>query len=260
MQWGLAVFIASLLILMYVFLINTFTKESFNTRKALTFSNISRTGFVLFMAFVLSKPLEIWVNEEHYAAQVNTYKERLMSEFSTHLLDLYKKDEMRLAKRGAYLNYQSTLLGSTVVREELSSVNQQLEDIRRKKELSLINAQTRIDEAPFFLFQVKCATGCMRAWMLCLCLVGLFILPGYLIYTIPPDDQYVVAKSQKEHKAIETAFRRFLDDYLRIFARQQLSIKEYSTVWQDPPFNTVRKDQLESGSQEDFLKRWGPFS
>lgn len=260
MQWGLAVFIASLLILMYVFLINTFTKESFSTRKALTFSNISRTGFVLFMAFVLSKPLEIWINEQHYAAQVSTYKERLNREFSTHLRDLYKKDELRLAKRAAYLNHQSTLIGSAAEKEELSSVNQQLQDIQRKRELSLINAQTRIDESPFFLFQVKCATGCMRAWLLCVGLVALFILPGYLIYTIPPDDRYVVSKLQQEHKSVETAFNKFLDDYLRVFSRQQLPVKEYSTVWQDPPFNTVRKDQLESGSQEDFLKKWGPFS
>lgn len=103
----LSIFISILFGFMYIFLMNTFAKESYVKSKSVaSFSNITRMGFVMFMAFIISKPIEIWWMQNAMNATVREYKKALLAEHTAHINRIYQEDIDRLTneKREGYIS------------------------------------------------------------------------------------------------------------------------------------------------------------
>ena len=56
----LSTFLSLLFLLLFIFIVNTFTKDA-RQRKLLNLSNITRLGFVMFIGFIISKPIEAFL-------------------------------------------------------------------------------------------------------------------------------------------------------------------------------------------------------
>ena len=92
----LSIFVSLLFVFIYVFLLNTFSKNIFKPNhdkkqnvwlRRIKLSDMIRTGFVVFIAFLISKPVEVFI-----------FQNELMEKVKVHRLDIVSKYNEKLSK------------------------------------------------------------------------------------------------------------------------------------------------------------------
>jgi len=160
----MSLFLALLFFIMYIFLINTFAIGA-GQRTQLNFSNVTRTAFVVFMGFILSKPIEIWVYKTHLASDVARFKQRLVDEHSQKVNQLYLGEINNLNNRSKIL--ESINVNGSSSREIDSIKSVIVETQEKMDELKLIS-QRRIANGSFFIFRVHTvSTKYLWSWGIC---------------------------------------------------------------------------------------------
>lgn len=253
----LSFFLSALYILIYIFLINTFSKRgSKSADHFFTVSNISRFGFVAFMGFLISKPVEVWFADNEIEQAVATYKTTLCQNYSRRVNDLYVADIDKLKKRQAYYHRQENSFHTGNLAAETGILNREISAIEQKKTETINAACEEISRATFFIYRVKTVSQHISCWLLCFVLTVLFLLPGYLIYSISGDDRYFTIKKAKEESFILSQYQAFQEEYSKLFQqRYGMNIRHYSN-YADPPFNTRKKGDNNYRPQADFFKRY----
>jgi ABC-type multidrug transport system fused ATPase/permease subunit len=258
-EWCLGTYITLLFLLMYVLLINTFTKTAAGKGTSFTLSNISRVSFVLFMAFVLSKPVEVYVLSSYHEADIIRYKASLVHNFSKQVTNIHLPDIQRLERRLEQERQQYLLYPTANSSAAIQSLQQRIAAINQGNEEAISKAAAKIDQSAYMLQRMALASSNVIAWLVCLLVMCLFLLPGYLIYSLPADDPYLAAKRAQERSNIEREFKNFLSEYHRIFSTRGFAQIRYSTPFADAPFNTIRKAQRTYASNNSFLDKYGPL-
>ena len=92
----------------------------------------------------------------------------------------------------------------------------------------------------------------MRALLLTL----LFVLPGYIIYTMSGDNEYFRKKKEQERNLIINEFSLFSKKYSSLFTEKLNLHKEWYSVYTDPPFNTTRHAAPETKTQQSFFEKY----
>lgn len=255
----LAFYLSALFLLMYVLLLNTFTKTSLSSQRFFTLSNISRGFFLLFMAFIISKPLEVCLLAHYHHAAVDRHRADLTASFARQVAGIYRPDLQLLERKMAVAQQQHQLYPDTNSAAALQSLANNISAIAQRQAKAVSSAAVTIDQSFFMLKRMELASGNMIAWLICLAVMCLFLLPGYLVYSLPGNDPYLVAKGGKERACIEREFDRFLQEYHRVFSARGLTHVKYSTPFADPPFNTIRKQQKTYADNNSFLDKYGPL-
>ena len=260
----LSVFLSLLFLVMYIFLINTFTKQSFvkgdhtpetlKAKKHWNLSNLSRIGFVVFMGFILSKPVEIFCFRKLLEEDLIHYKEQMIQVHAAKVNTLFARDEKKLT--GDKQRY-AALDRDSLFKKDIERLTMALDSVGEKKMTLIATANDRIEKSSFFIFRVRQTTSNYWAsWIICLLLIALYLLPGYLIYSISRDDEYFRMKSSKERAKVEKAFQAFAEKYAMTFREKFGHTTRYYSVYLDPPFNTVRKPDLQYKPSEDFFSKY----
>lgn len=251
----LALFMSALFGCIYLFLIVTLSKS---TRQGRLFSlaNCVRIGFIVFMAFLVSKPIEVFFFSATLDNKVAVYK--------TNLLTRYEKriDSLRTAERSAMIHAMQTLEKQIVLypdrntRQDLAQLQQQLSRIEEERTGFIKIAARRIDRSDFLLYRVQQLSHKPWAWVICVIIVILFLLPGYLIYSIPLTDPYYQLKDEAEKMIVREEYENFRQRFKCLFKNSWgLAVEPY-TPYEDPPFNTIRIQQTPALSNDDFIARY----
>jgi len=258
-------FISLLFVFIYVFLLNTFSKEESKAinvearpiwQKKISLSDVIRISFIVFMAFLISKPIEVFLFEKKLDAKVIIHKNAILKEYSTKVEKLNRADIERLnASIGFHkqqlLNYYSVTMSDFVGKEEA-----QLRAIKEKQVKTIEGATLKIEQSDFFIYRSQQVSRLPLAWLICLSMAILFLLPFILINTIPADDEYYKFKKANELSMIMEEYLAFLSKYTLLFQRHhQLKIEHY-TDFEDPPINKKRKPKPNFNPQDDFLKKY----
>jgi hypothetical protein len=251
----LASFLSGLFGLMYIFMMNTITKDGQRKKKYhLSVSNATRIGFVIFMAFIISKPIEIAILKTQINSKVREYRQSLIDQ---HLSIIDRICNSDINKLQAQIERDQTLQGTLMISEETKRLQQKILQLENKRQQAINLAHKRISASGFFIFQVSEAAKSPWGWLCCLVVMLLFITPGYLIYTISGDDAYFALKSDYETKMIRRAYASFERKYEDLFRDMYAIERKYYSVYDDPPFNTRRKtDSVEYRSEEDFFMKY----
>ncbi len=139
-MWHAEILLSSFFSLMfftiYIFLIQTFSKEVFPAKYKLKFfnlSNLTRLGFVLMIGFLLAQPIKIFVVRHQLDNDLAIYKEQLYQKFCIVNRNLYLSDVTKL------LNNKS--------RYQLMPESQTLdgEILKIDSAIAIINAQIDLD-------------------------------------------------------------------------------------------------------------------
>jgi hypothetical protein len=250
----LSTFLSALFLLMYIFLINTFTKNV-QHKTILSISNITRTGFVIFMGFILSKPLEVYLFKNQLEKDVIAHKEKLAKEHEVQIKSIYAGTLLNL-------NNQKRDLQSLNDRQ---SFNQEIEavDLRinslQDEETNLIDAsKSRIDQGTFFVFQIKkVSSSYPLSWLFCLGFVLIFLLPGFIIYSISKENTYFKLKHDFDKKLITIGWLDFTRKYTQLFKNKYELAIEFYTKFEDPPFNTKLNETPPHKNATDFHIKYG---
>lgn len=249
----LAIFFGLLFFCIYIFLLNTFAKENRKQRGILNLSNIIRAGFVAFMGFLVAQPLIILLYTNALSPAVENYKQEILTEHAAKIEDLASKEATSLVNKWNYYDDQKKRFGTPAYDKELVKIGDRLKKIHNKTTDLQRIAQQTIDRNSFFLFRVQTVNRRYPlAWLLTSLIVLLFLLPGYLVYTISSQHIYYIMKKAREREIISTAFQLFGDRYKTMFNEQLTIFSRY----EDPPFNTVRKQQPVAASIADFFQKY----
>ncbi|MBO9657419.1 MAG: DUF4407 domain-containing protein [Chitinophagaceae bacterium] len=253
----LSVFIALLFGCIYIFLLNTFSKAVKPKGKGnWNGSNLIRFGFVLFMAFLISKPIEVWLYQPALQPPVEKYKHVLLKRYERKLDTLFTKDQESLQQAIAKLEQQQALFKLDGMAAQIAILQTELNELHAKKNSYVELAQKRINRSSYLLYQVQLISGTWQSWVICLIMTALFLLPAYLIYSISGNDVYYKLKKEREQRMILHEYEEFVALYKKIFLdKWRISVNMYS-VFIDPPFNTKKKGLPVAAEQTAFLNRF----
>jgi amino acid transporter len=250
---ALALFFVLLFVCIYVFLLNTFAKDSRTSSGIMNTSNLIRIGFIIFMGFLIAQPLVILLYASSITPAVENYKQQLLK-MHTAKVDVLIKDEVEglVVKQKYYLG-QKNRFGASIYDNGIAKINNAIKLKQDKATSFKAAAQQTIDRNSFFLFRVeKVNRGRPLVWLLTLAIVMLFLLPGYLIYTISSQHEYYQLKKAQEKKLVMDAYSVFCKHYTKMFSENVTVFSRY----QDPPFNTIRKQPPIPASMTEFLQKY----
>jgi len=245
----LSTFLSSLFVLLFIFIVNTFTKSA-SQRKLLNFSNITRLGFVMFIGFIISKPIEAFLYRNSIQADVQHHQVQLIKEHGVKINQLFARDLDKLAaekSNNAYLGFDTAIMH---IDQQVAVIND------KKKELAATSA-LRIEQGAYFIYRIQVISGKYPgAWMISLFIVLLFLAPVFLIYSISSDEEYFKRKNAQEKRMVEKAYKAFTQKYADIFLSAYSLNLEFYSKYEDPPFNTLIKKPPVCKSVYDFHERY----
>lgn len=251
----LSLFISLLFMLLYIFLINTISKNGSGKKQSfLTFSNFSRAGFILFMAFMISKPIEILSFSKPMDQDVELYKQQIKMEHNQKVAALFRADSLRLATTiERYVQFNK----DGVFNEQLESIQTTLIELDEKKMRMILAASSAINNSSFFIHRVKLTfSKYPLCFIICVAVIIIFMLPFYLIYSISHDDDYFKMKAEKDNRIIERGWESFTERYTVLFRELHRIETSFFSVYEDPPFNLKRKQPPPCNSSGDFFNNY----
>jgi hypothetical protein len=253
----LSVFISMLFILMYVFLLNTFTKENLSTRNRLmSLSNISRIGFVVFMGFIISKPIEIYLLQAKMAKRVVQHRAQLYQSHLKHVDGVYQAEINKLRQDSIQQHANLLVFATPTLQNDMQVVTEKIQRLDAERTQAIDRSAQKINASAFFIFQVQEASRSWLAWACCLLITGLFILPGYIIYAMSGDNEYFKKKKEQERNLVTSEFTLFRKKYTSLFDEKFHLEKEWFSVYTDPPFNTTKPAKPAAKTQQLFFEKY----
>lgn len=250
-------FFSLLFACIYIFLINTFSKEQLpGNSQFFSSSNLIRTGFIIFIAYLVAQPLTILVAGQKLAQQTKVYKQQLFTAHGNAIEAFYKDDLTKLTVRRNYCFTQASKYATNNFNAEIASIDASISSIATKIEGMKQKADRKIGNSKFFLYQVKAANHFRKSWLFSGFVIILFLLPGYLIYSISSDNAYYRLKKEYEKNIVQRAYAAFTIQYQHIFQSRFGVAVEIFSRFDDPPFKRVRKLPPTSGSMDDFFKKY----
>jgi len=251
----LALFMSALFGCIYLFLMVTLSKS---TRQGRLFNlaNCVRMGFVVFMAFLVSKPVEVFFFSPILDSKVTAYKSNLLAQYEKRIDSLRAAERSTATQAIHALEKQITLYPDRAARQELGNLQQQLLRIEEERTAYVELATKRIDRSDFLLYRIQQVSHLPGAWLICLLIIILFLLPGYLIYSIPLGDVYYQLKDEAEKSIIREEYEGFRHRFKAQFMTTWgLAVEPY-TCFEDPPFNTIRIQKTPALSNDDFIAHY----
>lgn len=251
----LSSFFFLLFLFIYVFLINTFTKER-SQNSFLNLSNITRAGFVLFMGFIMSKPLEVYYYSDRLDADVIKYQHKLKDEHTKRIEALFADDINNLEK--LKLKYEQLNVGHSFD-NAIQELSNKLHFLQEKMTNTIINSDSGIEGGSFFTYRVKRVCQYYPfSWVICLLVLCLFFLPTLLIYSISSDDIYFKMKKTYEKELILTTYQAFEERYVAFFWDKYQLRRSFYSKYEDAPFNTILKKGPFYKKATDFFTKYCP--
>jgi hypothetical protein len=259
----LSTFLSSLFVCIYIFLLHTFAKKQLGkdvTKKTfgsslLNASNFLRTGFIVFIAFIIAKPLEVCLFQSSLSADVQHYKETVKAQHYQVVDNLFQSEIDHAEKRR--LRIEQLQSNSESTNDEQAVLARKIDSLDLIRQSLIIVTEQAINHADFFIYQVKTVMIKYRlSYLVCAIIIILFLLPGYLIYTLSEDDEYYDLKKRIETAIVLRDYHQLLKTYsARFDAPYGVQVEMY-TVYEDPPFNTKRKSTPLYQSQSAFFERF----
>ena len=251
----LSLFFSFMFGIIYILLIQTFSKQPLaqKSRRRLNVSNILRGLFILFIGFLISKPIEIMILSGRLANDIEQYQAHLNLSFEKQVHAIYAGDISRLGSRlHTYKQMKGTVSG-----KDINAVSGQFNELKDKEQIAIRKAYDRINGSSFFLQRVRLVGRYPFSLVICVLIITLFFIPVALIYTVSSDNVYYIDKRKQEHALVLSHYLNFRKLYAQSFEQSfglaNITFYESHT---DPPFRTQRIPAPECSTEEEFFNRF----
>ncbi len=237
----------------YIFLIQTFSKEVFPVPKQFKFfnlSNLSRMGFVLLIGFLIAQPVKIFFVRHKLDRDIATYKTELYNNFCRVNTSLYKADLDKLNKQRDHY----TALGKTeILTAQIIKIDSQLGNIDNAISSANSRAHDKINRSNFFIKRVEFAGKYPIPKFIMFIVLAIFFAPVALIYSISGNSKYYQLKKHSDRNLVIQDYNRFKKHYSILFSIKHGVNTRFYEHFVDPPFNTTKKPEPIYFNQEDFF-------
>jgi len=253
-EFLLSSFFSLMFFTIYIFLIQTFSKEIFPTAykfKFFNLSNLSRIGFVLMIGFLIAQPIKIFLYRHQLSIDLQQYKTKLYQEFSRENSSLYSSDIIKL--RNEKNNYLS-MAKSKTLDSEIDKIDEAIFKINHHINLANILANEKISNSNFFIKRIELANKYPGTILVVISILALFFTPILLIYSISGTSEYYKLKKDNDKKLVLSEYFLFKQKYAQLFKKGYgMANINFYEPFSDPPFNTIKKTEPEYLKQEVFF-------
>jgi hypothetical protein len=254
----LSIFISYLFGNIYVFLIHTISKDTISKndkKRFLSLANISRLGFIVFIAFIISKPIEVYLLQNKIDPVVENYKLKIINNSNVVFQNLYAEK----IKSIDYEIYKIKVENDARMIQEspgmISLINKKNEYIIELQNL-INNNQIAINKSNFFITKIKILSSTfIISWVICIIVIIVFLLPVYFLYKINTNHDYYTNKSNYERNLIDKDYKLFKYEYSKIFLNKYGADISYYETYLDHPYKTIKKSQALK-NQSDFINKY----
>jgi len=252
----LTVFLVSLFTCIYIFLLNTFSKDAKSTGSIFSSANCIRFFFLIFMAFLISRPLATYFLTKQVDENMIHYKQNLINRHNIKINAFYDTEINELSKQQKNLAFQLALFSTITFAEEMRETNDKIASLQSDKSKIQNLAIDQIQNANFFLHRLRLCFNLALSWLTSVIVVLIFLFPAYLIYSIDAQDVYYEQKKNRENALVSAVFQEFTESYKRLFFEKWKLNVNYFTLFEDPPFNQIRKKSPNLKTRDQFLDKF----
>jgi hypothetical protein len=249
-----AVFFALMIFNIYLLLLTTLERNlvpHISSLQSRSISLVLRIGFILFIAIIISKPIEMIFFEDTVKADITNFKYQKIEDYKTQLTKLHKNEIDEINKdKNRFLNYGNGYI------EEVKQLDAKLNLIQTSIDDQMSKIRTKINRANFFIQGVKLLSNNHRVcWFFTIIICFCFVLPIILKLYISESSPYYQRKAEIEKELISTEYTTFKNEYTLLFkSKMDLDVVYFDGNYTDPPFNTKHvKDETEYFNEEDFI-------
>lgn len=240
----------------YIFLIQTFSKELFPSSFKIRFfnlSNLSRIAFVLFIGFLIAQPVKIFILREQLDAEIDSYKYHQIEEFEKRNAALYESDLKKLYQDRKHFSSQGH---DQILIDQVFQINQQISDIEQQIEEENINASVKINRSNFLTKRIIYSSHYKESSRIDFVVLLIFTLPILLIYSISGESDYYKLKKESDRDKVLDHYHLFKEAYQKVFKNKFRLDLTFHEPYTDPPFNTIKKPEPSYSDQENFFHKY----
>lgn len=249
----LSILLTGLFILMYIFLILTISNNA-GRKASFSISNVTRIGFIMFMAAMLSKPVELFIFQKSINMKLEEFRARVESDHSDKIRSQYSAEMALLEKKLDY--YESNNLEKSFD-DQIAGLQSKINRCMSQQNQLIRKTKEKLRKSDFVIQQMKILhSDHPWTWGFTILVVFLYLLPGYLIFSISMDDSYYPIKEKYEKEIISREYWVFLKKYSEIFSGKFGLNVEYYSKFEDPPFNTRLKSPPLYNTGTAFFERF----
>ncbi|WP_047547314.1 DUF4407 domain-containing protein [Psychroserpens sp. Hel_I_66] len=244
--FAIGVYFAFVILFLYLFILYTLTKNVLPKKSVSKIGRIAsyviRIGFLVFLGVIVSQPIEysLFSNKVDTLLNDNIIKE---IEIRNQILN---KEYVYKLKESQNLNLSQDLLAEEVA-------NFQWDKTSRLE--NFINYQYSRN---FFIRKMILMDTSSETWYIWIfsgLFVFIFISPILIKSRISIDSGYYRNKKRIQSKLVLENHYTFVEQYNSILKRNYEALNlTWQTTYQDPPFNTIKINDLELQSDSEFSK------
>jgi hypothetical protein len=246
--FGLAIgiYFALVILFLYLFILYTLTKNVLPYKSSSKYGRIGsyaiRFGFLVFLGFIVSQPIEYSL----FSNKVDTLlKEGIINEIENRNISLNNEYVHKL-KEAQSLNYSPKELKDEVFR------------FNKEKKNRLNNYIDFQYSRNFFIKKMilmDTSSNTWYIWIFSFVFILIFISPVIIKTQISLDTNYYKNKKKIQSKLVLEHHSVFVKEYNRILKTNFESLNlTWETKYQDPPFNTIKVNELELRNDTEFSK------
>lgn len=237
----LSLFFAWMITNLYRLLLYTFSANPLpqvNKKAGKFFSGAIRLGFVCFIAVMIAKPLEAVMYSGALDKDIAAYKARA-KQASHYKIVLY---------------YQKQIDEIIHLSENTKSGERFVQDKMRARRQDILRANALIDASGFFLQRLRfLSVNHPSCWWITAFFLLVFLYPLALRQQLKHSSYYLL-KASCDRRKIDLNYYAFRRKYTALFEKfhdRRVIHKEY---YEDPPYNTVRKqDTRRILTEKEFI-------
>lgn len=234
------VFFALMVTNIYLLLLYTLSKTGFPVKASPLMRLISiflRLVFIILLAVIISKPVEAIIYVQELEKEIGEYKRKKIEENTLKTLVFFEDDILRLK---AEIERDSNLHGGFTSEYSVTNKKRIEARISERDELiaSLENMVNRSDY--FFQKLIIMHTKYTQCWRITLFIVFVFILPAFLKVIVNERSIYYKSRHNIEHGLVMDDYTEFKIRYAKLLKTKYGLDVEFSEIYEDAPFNTLR--------------------
>lgn len=143
-------------------------------------------------------------------------------------------------------------------------INEHKNEIRREagKSISVLKNQSAnqleslIQHSDFYVYTIRIVNSKFPvSQLITLSFIGIFILPIYWKFQLRKNSNFYNNKEQIEQQIVRDEYANFKMQYKKIFQSKYALNLDFYEPYSDPPFNAVKKSNIQdAGKQDELLK------
>jgi len=253
-----AIFLAWMVTNIYLLILYTLSKRTIcevPELKCQILPNLIKYGFIIFMALLVTKPIEVFVFSSDLGKDIKHYKAIQLDKY-TKLTSEFFDQESNAIKQ---LIQQQKDGPSSFDSNHNTSIQLEkilLENEKRKKDL-ISKMEVLISKSSFYIQRIiLLCTKYPKCWLVSLFVLFVFMLPAIMKHLISSQSEFYKLKKNIETKIVLEEYMAFKEVYNQIIQGKFGAQYKWGESHVDPPFNTIRIEKdANLASEDDFIRQ-----